>query len=189
MTQTDMAVRGACLLLITGLLGTCTAQRNEVATVGPPPVQELTQLPPTFASTPALRPPEAFASGVGKTVYVPVYSHVYYLDGRQHLLAATLSIRNTSLKEPILVTSVRYYNSEGFLVKEYTKKDLQIPPMATADFFVEQDDTSGGSGANFLVKWNALKGASLPIVEAVMVSTSSGQGISMISPGRVVEED
>ncbi len=44
----------------------------------------------------------------GQTVYVPVYSHIYYGDRDNHvmLLAATLSIRNIDLAKTITILSV-----------------------------------------------------------------------------------
>jgi hypothetical protein len=33
----------------------------------------------------------------GQTIYVPVYSHVYFRDKSPYLLAVTLSVRNTDL--------------------------------------------------------------------------------------------
>ena len=55
----------------------------------------------------------------GQTVYVPIYSHIYSgLKGRPFNLAATLSIRNTDPQHPIRLVSVKFYDSEGKLVKE-----------------------------------------------------------------------
>jgi len=59
--------------------------------------------------------------------------------------------------------------------------------MATAEFFVKEQDTSGGSEQT-LLKWTAQQGVTKPVVEAVMISTAFHQGISLISPGRVIEE-
>ena len=132
--------------------------------------------------------PKTFKTGEEQTVFVPAYSHVYYRTGQEYLLAITLSLRNTSLTDSNLLTSVRYYDTKGSLVKEYSKKFLQIPPMATAEFFVQDEDTSGGSGANFLVKWKATKGVSEPVIEAVMIGTTSGQSISVINLSRVIDK-
>jgi Protein of unknown function (DUF3124) len=55
-----------------------------------------------------------FKIASGQTVYVPVYSHIYHHNKQEIFeLAVTLSIRNTDLTNPIVITSVRYYNSEG----------------------------------------------------------------------------
>ncbi len=180
-----------CLALMLGLLSACTVQQSEKSpqTSNTSTVEPLTQLSPIPISpnTVDLQSPETLGNTSGQTIYVPAYSHVYYGNGKEYLLATTLSIRNTSLTDTILVTSVSYYDSKGKLVKEYSQKGLQLPPMATTEFFVEEKDTSGGSGANFLVKWTAQKNVTEPVVEAVMISTAFQQGISFISPGRVIE--
>lgn len=181
------------LAIATGLLSACTAQQTEISPQPSKPsqVEPLTQLSPTFPNTGASTSPETLEIATGQTIYVPAYSHVYYgdgKDGKEYLLAITLSIRNTSLTDSISVASVRYYDSKGKLVKEYSKNSLQIPPMATAEFFVEEQDKSGGSGANFIVEWTAQKDVTEPVVEAVMISTAFQQGISFISSGRVIKD-
>jgi len=124
----------------------------------------------------------------GQTIYVPIYSQIYH-HNRQEVfyLAATLSIRNTDLNNSLIVTSVRYYDSNGKLVKQYLENPIQINALSSTDFFVTRDDTSGGLGANFIVEWVAATEISEPIVEAVMIGTDFQQGISFISPGRVIK--
>lgn len=124
----------------------------------------------------------------GQVVYVPAYSHIYHGNGIEQLLTITLSVRNTSLKAPIFVRSVRYYDSKGAQVKEYTQGNLRLAPLATTEFLIPQQDDSGGAGANFIVEWVADQQITEPIIEAVMISTSSQQGISFISTGRVIQE-
>lgn len=125
---------------------------------------------------------------VGQTVYVPIYSHIFHHNSRDRgiNLAATLSIRNTDDKNSIILTAVRYYNTQGQLLKQYLENPIELNPMATTAFFVEADDVTGGAGANFIVEWKAKKLVTEPVIEAVMISTASGQGISFISPGRVL---
>jgi hypothetical protein len=48
-------------------------------------------------------------------------------------------------------------------------------------------EDQGGSGANFIVEWTAATTVSEPVVEAVMISAQAGQGISFLSPGRVIK--
>ncbi|BBD68059.1 hypothetical protein NIES4072_46290 [Nostoc commune NIES-4072] len=129
-----------------------------------------------------------FKIASGQTVYVPVYSHIYH-HNRQEIfeLAVTLSIRNTDLTNAIVITSVRYYNSEGKLVKQYLERPIQLDALASTDFFINRNDTTGGLGANFIVEWVAQTEISEPIVEAVMIGTDFQQGISFISPGRVIK--
>ncbi len=127
---------------------------------------------------------------MGETVYVPVYSHIYHYNNQGHVinLSATLSIRNTDLKNPIIITAVRYYDTNGKLVRKYLKNPAELAPLASTDYFVETDDVSGGLGANFIVEWVSETTVSEPVVEAVMISTASTQGISLVSNGRVIQQ-
>ena len=125
---------------------------------------------------------------VGQTIYVPIYSHIYVRDKSRVInLTATLSIRNTDAKHPIRITSARYYGTDGAQVREYISEPLRLAPMASTDFVVAEDDTSGGAGANFIVEWSASVEVTEPVVEAVMISTASQQGISFVSAGRVIK--
>jgi hypothetical protein len=125
----------------------------------------------------------------GQTLYVPAYSSVFTAD-RAHSfnLAVMLSVRNTDRTHPILVTSASYYDQDGQLVRDYLKKPLRIGPMASAEFFVTENDTSGGVSASFLVEWVAEQSVSVPLIEAVMLGTASTQGISFNCPGRVLAD-
>lgn len=129
-----------------------------------------------------------FKIAMGQTIYVPVYSHIYHQD-RQEIfnLAATLSIRNTDLTDPIIITSVRYFDSNGKLLKQYLEQPIQIDALASTAFYLNRNDTSGGVGANFIVEWVAQTEISQPVVEAVIIGTDFQQGISFISPGRVIK--
>lgn len=121
------------------------------------------------------------------SIYVPIYSAIYYEDRRRTIdLAATLSVRNTDMKNSIILRSVDYYSTDGKLVKKYLTAPVELGPMSTADFIVARTDVSGGAGANFIVDWLASKKVSTPIAEAVMVSTGSSQSISFVSRGETV---
>ena len=125
---------------------------------------------------------------MAQTIYVPVYSHIYYQNQEKVLnLAATLSIRNTDFKQPMIITSVRYYDSNGKVVRQFLARPVQLGAMASTDFVVDSTDTSGGSGANFIVEWIAQTEISEPIVEAVMIGTESNRGISFVSAGKVIK--
>ena len=124
----------------------------------------------------------------GQTVYVPVYSHVYVQAGRPFLLETTLSVRNTDPDETIQITSVRYYDTNGNQIKTYVEKPLQLNPLATIEFLVPQQQTEGGSGANFIVEWVSGTTVSMPIVEAVMVGTESQKSVSFVRSGVVIDK-
>ena len=93
---------------------------------------------------------------VRKTVYVPIYSQIYVGSARMSFqLTATLSVRNTDRGKPIVTQSITYFDSTGSVVREYLEAPSLLGPLATADFIVERADTTGGSGASFLVEWGA----------------------------------
>lgn len=129
------------------------------------------------------------ALSAGQTVYVPIYSHIYSgLKGRPFSLAATLSIRNTDPRHAITLVSVKFYDSDGKLVKAYLDKPAELKAMASTRYILTEADTSGGSGANFLVKWKSNTKVNPPLIEGVMIGTRSGQGISFVSRGQVIDE-
>ncbi len=127
---------------------------------------------------------------MGQTVYVPIYSHIYHYNSQDNVmnLSATLSIRNTDLTNSIIITSVRYYDTDGKLIRQDIKSPVELKPLASTDFFIAAEDTSGGSGANFIVEWVAEKTVYEPVIEAVMISTSSSQGISVVRPAKVLKQ-
>ena len=120
----------------------------------------------------------------GQTVYVPVYSHIYAAGGEPYPLEATLSIRNSDPGHSITVRSVRYYDTKGQLVEEHVKEPRKLRPLETVAFVIEKQDLRGGSGANFIVDWDADQPVYEPILEAVMVGGGEHKSISFISPGR-----
>ena len=125
----------------------------------------------------------------GQTVYVSVYNHIYSgLQGRPFDLATTLSIRNTDLKNPISIVSVNFYSTDGKLLKEYNKEPLQLKALVSTRYIIPEAEISGGSGANFILKWKSENKVNPPIIEAIMIGTRSGQGISFVSSGQVVKE-
>jgi len=126
---------------------------------------------------------------IGQSVYVSIYSHIYSgLKARPFDLAAILSIRNTDINQPVTIVSVKYYDTEGKLLKEYLDEPLQLKALASTRYIIKEGDKAGGSGANFIVKWKSNTKVTPPIIEAVMIGTHSGQGISFVSRGQVIEE-
>ncbi len=110
-------------------------------------------------------------------VYVPVYSHVYFQGGSPYSLEVTLSVRNTDTEDALYVKTVDYYDTSGKRVKSYLEQPIRLAPLQTIEFLVERRDSSGGSGANFLVDWCGDNELNKPLIEAVMVGTGGTQGI------------
>ncbi len=134
--------------------------------------------------------PKGTPLAIRETIYIPVYAHIYYEDHTRLLeLTETLSVRNTDLDHPIILTSVRHYSTDGALIREYLTAPILLKPMATADFVVPRTDVTGGTGANFVVEWVAKDKVTEPIAESVMISTGSAQGISFLSRGTVLKRE
>ena len=126
----------------------------------------------------------------GQTVYVPIYSHIYSgIKARPFDLAATLSIRNTDPTHSITLVAVTYYDSDGKLVKEYLSEPARMTALMSTRYIIMEGDKTGGSGANFIVKWKAAQKVNPPIIEGVMIGTHSGQGISFVSRGQIIKDE
>jgi len=65
----------------------------------------------------------------------------------------------------------------------------QLKPLVSKRYIIPEGDKTGGSGANFIVVWKSDQKVNPPIIEAVMIGTHSGQGISFASRGQVIKED
>jgi hypothetical protein len=128
----------------------------------------------------------------GETVYAPVYSDVQYgnLDGSGNPsrmpLSAMLSIRNTNPGASITLKSARYYDSAGKELREFIEQPKTLAPLESTEVFVEHRDMAGGSGANFLVVWEAAAPVNPPVIEVVHGYFFGNQSVAFISPGRTI---
>ncbi|SCX79906.1 DUF3124 domain-containing protein [Desulfoluna spongiiphila] len=133
--------------------------------------------------------PSAHAASKGQTVYVPVYSHIYSGNmGKPFDLAVTLSLRNTDPHSPVTINRVDYYGSDGKLLRRHVTKPLTIAPLAATRFILKESDKTGGSGASFIVSWEANSPISPALIETIMISTRAQQGISFTSRAQVIRE-
>jgi hypothetical protein len=80
---------------------------------------------------------------------------IYVKGEKPFLLEATLSIRNSDPKEDIALAFVRYYDTNGKLIKKYLEKPMLLKCHATQEFLVAQKENEGASGTNFLVEWTS----------------------------------
>ncbi len=131
-------------------------------------------------------PPKAVVAG--QMVYVPVYSHIYAKGGKPFLLEATLSVRNTDPNEDITIASVRYYDTNGNLIKDYLEKPMLLKSLATAEFLVAQKEIEGGSGANFMAEWVSDTKINQPVIEVVMIGIEGQTSISFVRTGAAIDK-
>lgn len=126
----------------------------------------------------------------GQVVYVPVYSSIYHGDRvREFNLAVTLSVRNTNMRNSIILERVDYYDTAGKLLKHYLPGKRTLKPLESVNFLVKESDVKGGIGANFIVAWRSAAPATEPVIETIMIGTGGQQGISFTSRGVVIDED
>jgi hypothetical protein len=123
-----------------------------------------------------------------QSVYVPVYSQIYHgIKERPFDLTVTISIRNTDPNNAITVLSVDNYDSNAKLLRKYVEKPIQLNAMASTRYVVKHSDKTGGSGASFIVKWEADHPVNPPIIESVMIGTQGQQGLSFTSRGQAIK--
>ena len=122
----------------------------------------------------------------GEILYLPVYSSIYHQSDRTFDLTATLSIHNADLISQITVKKIDYYNTSGELVRSFIKDEFVLDALQSKQFIINQTDISGGTAAKFIIQWISENKVTKPIVEAVMISTSSQQGISFKTESRVI---
>lgn len=128
------------------------------------------------------------ATFVHQKIYVPIYSDIYQKSRSERtLLTATLSIRNTSEFDSIFLSRVDYFNTEGDLVNKYLDSPIYLKPMETIDYVIEERDTSGGSGANFILEWHG-KSHLNPIFQAIMIGGLGNKVFSFTTEGKLIEE-
>ena len=176
-----MRPRLLCLLVLLTPLSACEGGAD------PSPPAAPARGAPSASAAGELHIPTAGADSARGVVYVPAYSHIFHSDSTRSLnLAATLSIRNTDPERPIRLLRVEYYDNDGRRVRSYLEQPRSLGPMASVAYVVDRDDTTGGVGANFIVEWRSDASVTEPLMEAVMISTSSAQGVSFTSRGQTL---
>lgn len=143
---------------------------------------------PAAGATDGVPGSPAEGGGPVRAVYVPAYSHIYHgSEGEAYQLTTTLSVRNTDPDRSITLRSVRYHDTRGELARRFLDGPRRLGPLGTVGYVIEEADTTGGSGANFIVEWSSEQPVSPPVIEAVMISTRSGRGVSFTSRGVPIE--
>ncbi len=122
----------------------------------------------------------------GEVLYVPLYSSIYHQNDMIFDLTATLSIHNTDLNSKITILKIDYYDTDGNFIRKLINEEFDLTPLQSKQFVIKQTDVSGGTGAKFIIQWMSEKHVIKPIVEAVMISTSSTQGISFKTESRIL---
>jgi hypothetical protein len=130
----------------------------------------------------------------GQSLYLPIYSHLYHGDVNSRtgkpsetLVSTHVSIRNTDPRAALQVTSARYYNTEGKLLREFLPQPQAVPPLGTYELYVPRSDSSGGSGANFIIEWTAERPINPPLVEGLHADIREARTLLFITTARPIQ--
>lgn len=124
----------------------------------------------------------------GQVLYLPIYSNIPYFEhDKKFDLSAFVAIHNTDFENVIKITKVLFFDNDGKLVENYLLKDSTIYPLGATNFFVPERDQSG-TGANFIIEWVSDTLVNEPLIESVIVGLTNGQGISILSNGKILRE-
>jgi hypothetical protein len=130
----------------------------------------------------------------GQSLYLPIYSHLYHGDvhpktGKpsETLVSTHVSIRNTDPKASFKISSARYYNTDGKLLREYLPQPQIVPPLGTYELYVPRSDSSGGSGANFIIEWTAERPINAPLVEALHADIREARTLIFVTTARPIQ--
>ena len=137
---------------------------------------------------------EARPLSKGQKLYLPIYSHMLYGNlgksgkASHALLSALVSIRNTDGKRALRIQSARYYDTHGKLLQERITTPIILPAYGTMELFVELNDASGGSGANFIIQWDAEQPINPPLVESLHANMDGGKAVIFTTQAVAVSE-
>ena len=129
-----------------------------------------------------------------QTLYLPIYSHMLYGNigksgkASNAMLSALVSIRNTDGKRPLRIQSARYFDTHGKMISERVPNLITIQPYGTLEIFVDLNDAAGGSGANFIIKWDADQQINPPLVEALHANMDGGKAVIFMTQSVPVSE-
>lgn len=120
-----------------------------------------------------------------QTVYVPIYTHVESANGNQPL-GFMLAIRNSDPEHGITITSTRFYDGKGNMVKSYHDgSSIELAPLEARTIIVENNSFRDiGPAANFIIAWQSSVPVYEPIIDAVMYGFVDGKSITFKSVGR-----
>ena len=121
-----------------------------------------------------------------QTVYIPIYTYIETGADETQQLDSTLGIRNSDPEHAITITSARFYDGRGNLVKEYLDTgSVDLAPLEARALQINKSDFGDiGAAANFIVAWKSDVPVYEPIIDAIMYGFINGKSITFKSVGR-----
>ena len=126
----------------------------------------------------------------GQTLYVPCYTSFIGGGGHAFPVRATIFIHNTDPNNPIKIVRQDFYNTQGKLVEKYLQQPMVLNALAATRINVKEPlQGEEGSGAHFIIQWQAENKVVEPLVQAWFVGGVGNRGYSYTSPARIIQED
>ena len=129
----------------------------------------------------------------GQTFYVPCYTS--FMSGSQADSYAfdakpTIFINNTDQNHAINIVRIDFYNTNGKLVEKYLQQPQKLNANSSMRINVkERLKGEEGSGAHFIIQWQAEHKVVEPLVQTWFVGAVGTRGYSYTAPARVIQED
>jgi hypothetical protein len=132
---------------------------------------------------------------MGQMLYLPIYSHIWHGEisklnmPEKTLVSVSISVRNIDPNKSIRILSAKYFDTQGNQLREYVTAPLNVGPMGTYELFVPRSDDTGGSGANFVIRWQADKPTNPPVVQALHANFPVGRSIAFTTSAVVMPDE
>jgi hypothetical protein len=126
----------------------------------------------------------------GQSVYLPIYAYVRYGDKdaiKAEEVSTLISVRSTEPERSLTLLSLRYYNTDGKMLRELISSPRVLKPFQTAEFFIERKDVEGGSGASAVLRWKADEPVNPPLVQSLHIEVKYNRALSFTTEGVVIE--
>jgi len=129
----------------------------------------------------------------GQTLYVPSYTS--FMSGSHagsHAFEAkpTIFIHNTDQNNPINIVRIDFYNTDGKLVEKYLQQPRKLNANSATRINVKELlKGEEGSGAHFIIQWQAENKVVEPLVQTWFVGAVGTRGYAYTSPARIIQED
>lgn len=120
--------------------------------------------------------------------YLSIYSQIFsFSEHKTHNLTAMVSLRNISDTDTIYILKAEYYDSHGKSIRKYFNNPIFLLPLETTEITIDETDTTGGTGSNFIFEWKTPPNCPEPLFEAVMSSTMGQQGLSFATQAKRIQ--
>ncbi len=125
----------------------------------------------------------------GQTLYVPSQTSV--MSGSHSFDAKpTIFIHNADQNNSINIVRCDFYNTDGKLVEKYLQQPLKLNANAATRINIKERITGEeGSGAHFIIQWQADNKVVEPLVEVWFIGAVGSRGHSFVSHPRIIHED